>query len=206
MKEYFLKIDSEEKAYWLGFIAADGCVTFGGKHGRQFDLRVSLATKDREHLDKLRNFLGITKPLQEEKRKYTSFLLRVCSKQLIENLMNFGVTPKKTFSVRLPQLDKSLVRHWIRGYFDGDGHWNLSKDGQMSFGITSGSEKLLLEIQQELVENCGLPKTKLIAITPNCKRLLWKGNSNCKTLHNYLYKNCSICLERKFNISNTHIK
>ena len=25
-KDYFKNIDNEEKAYWLGFIAADGCI------------------------------------------------------------------------------------------------------------------------------------------------------------------------------------
>lgn len=196
----FSRISSEEEAYWLGFIAADGSVTFGGTGGRQFDLRVELSLKDKEHLELLRAFIGKPGRLKENSRKYPSVLLRTCSKKLVENLISNGIHPSKTHVIDVPDLDNHLIRHWIRGYFDGDGNWSTKnkRGDQLQFAITSGSERLLLSLQKLLESYCDLPKVKLIKVTPFAFRLVWSGNNSCERLYNFLYKDASVFMIRKY--------
>ena len=40
----FEKIDSEEKAYWLGFLEADGCL-----HSGKGDYRIELGLKEEDY-------------------------------------------------------------------------------------------------------------------------------------------------------------
>lgn len=51
----FKNIDSVEKAYWLGFIAADGCVYTREKNST---IRIQLSVIDKTHLEKFRNFMN----------------------------------------------------------------------------------------------------------------------------------------------------
>ena len=52
-RHIFDNIDNEEKAYWLGFIVADGYLNLD-KHM----LRIKLGHKDKQHLIKFINFIG----------------------------------------------------------------------------------------------------------------------------------------------------
>ena len=49
----FDSIDNEEKAYWLGFIFADGCIS-----SRDNAFELSLKGEDIEHLHKFNTFMG----------------------------------------------------------------------------------------------------------------------------------------------------
>ena len=120
----FDNIDSEEKAYWLGFIYADGYIS-----SRDNTFELSLALKDKEHLDKFNVFM------QHENNnvKTDSFRCRwsVVNKHLWETLNNYGCTPRKSLTLKFPDISifssKSLVRHFIRGYIDGDGSIMINK-------------------------------------------------------------------------------
>ena len=120
----FDNIDSEEKAYWLGFIYADGYIS-----SRDNTFELSLALKDKEHLDKFNVFM------QHENNniKMDSFRCRwsVVNKHLWETLNNYGCTPRKSLTLKFPDISifssKSLVRHFIRGYIDGDGSIMVNK-------------------------------------------------------------------------------
>jgi DNA-binding transcriptional regulator WhiA len=58
---YFNKINTESKAYWLGFIYADGFITTS-KYSKYFG--VSLSEHDEDHLEKLKNAMQATNPLK----------------------------------------------------------------------------------------------------------------------------------------------
>lgn len=124
-------IDSEEKAYWLGFLYADGNINKHKSSKESYTLVVALKSTDYKHLEKFCNFLNysndnikiINKKLNE--KQYQQCRIEVHSKHLWETLNSIGVVPCKSLIVQFPPestfKNKSLIKHFIRGYFDGDG-------------------------------------------------------------------------------------
>jgi hypothetical protein len=115
---YFRTIDTEEKAYWLGFLTADGCVTTGNR------VAVHLASVDCVHLFKLKMALHATQVVSENIRS-CSFV--ICSLEMAADLARHGILPNKTFYTKTAQVAPLLARHYWRGVLDGDG--SFSRDG-----------------------------------------------------------------------------
>lgn len=116
----FDKIDSKEKAYWLGFLYADGA-TFHGKKGKMFHL--TLHVRDIEIVNKFKSFLKTTIPIYHYEKKNHSGIF-VWSNILHDNLVKLGCGHKKSLTLQWPsneQVPDNLMGHFIRGYFDGDG-------------------------------------------------------------------------------------
>lgn len=121
----FENIDTEEKAYWLGFIYADGCVS----NSTKYTLEITLKKSDENHLKKFRSFLDSdalisNKTISHGEKVYKAVRIAVHSKKLVEDLISKGCTPRKSLTLSFPSreiLPQPLVKHFIRGYFDGDG-------------------------------------------------------------------------------------
>ena len=124
--EYFFKdIDTYEKAYWLGFIMADGCVyTRKNNKNAQSWLIITLQYADINHLVKFNNAICGNYPIHEKTGKNGKQYCSICivSDIMTEDLRKYGCTERKTWSVRLPKLDSDfLMFGFLNGYFDGDG-------------------------------------------------------------------------------------
>lgn len=119
-EDYFKRIGPEE-AYWLGFIAADGCVTVRARH-KTHQFVLSVASKDKEHLEKLRDAIGSTHQIHPTKRGV--FQLIVTSYRLCKRLEALGITQRKSHTLKPPKLSRALWWHWLRGLIDGDGSFN----------------------------------------------------------------------------------
>lgn len=160
---YFHNIDTEEKAYWLGFIYADGGIR--NDIGESYQLVISLTASDGEHLKKFNKSLGgnlqviysdsLYKPNGKTYKKAT---IRVCSKEIVEDLVAIGATPCKSLTIQFPELRQDLIRHFIRGYFDGDGCLSASKrkKERLSYirvSFVSGSSEFLDDLRRILYEN-----------------------------------------------------
>ncbi len=119
----FDSIDNEEKAYWLGFIWADGNIKTTSK--TCYRLTINLKLEDLDHLEKFNKFTKHTKyNIKIDKIKNVCSWY-ACSKHLWETLNNYGCTPRKSLTLKFPDesifKSRDLIRHFIRGYFDGDG-------------------------------------------------------------------------------------
>lgn len=138
-KRFFRLIDTPEKAYWLGFIAADGGIQHGnGVHA----LTVGLAAKDRGHLLKLRRALGSTAPIGA-RQKSNSFVLGIYSKELLEDLATAGLPPGKERRGAPWSGPAHLLPHYWRGVLDGDGCIHRSRNSWVvgfcgNFAMVSG--------------------------------------------------------------------
>ena len=135
---FFDEINTPEKAYWLGFIYADG---FHNKY--HFQMKLSI--KDRDHLMSLRSALKSNHVVHNN---LDTTFLRICSKQLCDTLDKLGCITKKSLVIRYPNIDPLLNKHFIRGVFDGDGCFYQGNDP--TFSIVSGSYKFLFRIRQIL--------------------------------------------------------
>ncbi len=203
---YFENIDTEEKAYWLGFLMADGSV-------KRNQLWLTLARKDRPHIVDFRESLQSDHPIHDGStflsatgRTYEKSRFVITSDKMTDDLAKLGIIPNKTSKETFPDIDGSLARHFIRGVFDGDGsvgyyvrpYRRTAKEyvrRDSVFHIT-GNEPFLLEIQKHLC-SVGLSRTKLTSRRGKSCTLAYGGINNFKRIYRYLYAGATVYLDRK---------
>lgn len=207
---YFNNINTEEKAYWLGFLYADGCIADTQKNSSK-KLQVDLAIKDIDHLIKLKKSLCSTHPVSKHRTNvghdYVKF--KVTSNDLCNALILQGCTPRKSLTLTFPKLTKSLTPHFIRGYFDGDGSVFVSKEKHWRSSVVSDvihyrfiGTKAFLESVQDSIELGG----NLQQVKQNkTYELAYKRNKKVECFYKYLYNNATIFMERKKIIFENHI-
>lgn len=161
-EKYFENIDNREKAYWLGFIAADGCVCHTGGHEKGSKVLVfNLNERDKEHLEKFLIAIGSeaqikTKPGVGYGEGTVMVSLEINSKKIVEDLNKFGITERKSLTLQPPNIDPQFYIDWIRGYFDGDGSImpRISNgNGQISF---EGTKEVL-----DFIQDCLRPDKRI---------------------------------------------
>ena len=198
-------IDSEEKAYWLGFIYADGYID-----ANKFIFEISLKSSDKEHLEKFNKFM---KHKDKNHVKISNSKCRdkcfercrwyVSNKHLWNILNSYGCTPNKSLTLEFPNFlifkYDHLIRHFIRGYFDGDGSFSryLLKTCVNPHIQIIGTHAFLTKILECSQLNGRFGKDKR-----------WKNNTeyiefdkeNGIKFINYIYDNCNIYLDRKYKL------
>jgi hypothetical protein len=195
---YFEIIDSEEKAYWLGFLFADGYIR-ERKTGNSLEMKLSV--KDKEHLLLFKNSINSNHEIVENinKVKYNGGIstskmchLAIYSLKLVESIKKQGIHSRKTFTINKPNIDNSLMNHFIRGYFDGDGSFSFNPKKSMNkTQIVSASEFFTKFIIDELGNN-GIK----INLYSGIKLQIQNKLDNLK-FYNYIYNNAKIFLKRK---------
>lgn len=202
-ENFFEHIDTEEKAYWLGFFYADGCVRIR-KESSESKLKLSI--KDIDHLEKFKKSInGNNKILIiDSKTAYISLNTRVFTNHLI----NKGCYERKTFTIKFPYfLEEILIRHFIRGYFDGDGSISTSQRKYKGviqnkrspiLNFVSGSDEILNSIAYIISEKCKTKPRKIYKYkNNNFGYIIWWTKNDIQSIYNYFYKDSSIYLERK---------
>lgn len=176
---YFDVIDKSDKAYWLGFLYADGSVSYFKKGGC-----VHLQISDVEHLDKFRAALGSTAPIG----LYGEYAwLNIYSIQLVKTLEKHGCIPRKSMVLQFPfTIPDNLLNAFVRGYFDGDGAlWFNQNTKQWHWNVCSGSREFLEAMQDVLVQRCGVEQTKI------CYKRAWYleygGNRQVERILDWIY-------------------
>lgn len=187
---FFEKIDTPEKAYWLGFLAADGSCS-------ERSLRLTLAKRDHSHVEKFKARLLYEGPIRELAKKSS---ICISNTKLVGDLISHGVLRRKTFKLDeriLTNLDRKMKRFFILGYLDGDGCVSIAKSGYAYFSFC-GSLELMEEIRLCFAEDVG------VFFSPPKKRKnifvihLHVNEDRSKRIFNYLYVDSSKdFLERK---------
>lgn len=122
----FQKIDTPEKAYWLGYIAADGCVFVRENNAT---IRISCAEKDAEHLKKFKEFMNSNVKIRtsvntqgfSQDAPTTMYSIAFNSVDMAQDLINKNVVPNKSLILQPPNISEEFYLPYILGYFDGDG-------------------------------------------------------------------------------------
>jgi len=204
-------INTPEKAYWLGFLMADGYIV-GNVLG------LDLAIRDKKHLEKYKNFWETNKLIRpyENKKKHKVRLV-ISSPYVVDKIMQYGIVPKKTFKTFFPSIPSQFYVDFIRGVFDGDGTNQKKKVKHFRFQIVA-TRRLAISIQNILIENCWVKKVKLqtekrvLKRHPNLKledqivTLTYRGNRQAKRIFDFLYPPNCICLDRKRIQYETHFE
>lgn len=203
--DFFKVINTEEKAYILGFICADGHVEYSS-------IQFEVAEKDAEILEKIRKALNSNHPITtiikrnpyrgSDRKEIVMKKMRINGTYLTKPLLEMGLGGKKTYTLNssiLNYVPKYLIRDFLRGYFDGDGNvfygkkyasgikYNINVCGNMEF-LTNTFQKYF-------------PSTnKLYKDLYSKQCYTWKISAREKVLAflHYLYFNSSIFLSRKY--------
>lgn len=185
---YFNQIDSEDKAYWLGFIMADGNLT----SGKQKVLTICLSVKDKQQLTDLLASLKSNHRIYEYDYKTPVAMIRIDSPEIHQALVFHGCPPKKTHLLKFPSLPNHLERHFIRGYLDGDGCICNGKTNKQV--VFLGTTDMLEGISQRL------PFSHNVNVTTqrNIGRLgIRLNNKRANLLYPWLYSDANLKLIRK---------
>lgn len=200
----FNLIDTPEKAYWLGFLYADGYIC-----ADRDLLGISLSSLDENHLKKLLIFLDSDYQIKKYQNKSAysskeieSFYSRVIitSEQIKSDLIKHGMCINKTLILKEPVLDEYLNCHFIRGYFDGDGTltYGSKVNGKQDYNLKiTGTESILTYIKKHFnKENLSLYHKK--GTDPNVLTLTIGGKIQLKRILDYMYNGSTVHLDRKY--------
>ena len=205
-EDFFETINTEEKSYWLGFLAADGCVHVMKRkrlnQSPQFSLSLSQSIKDKRVLELFKEHLEATYLVhsrkREQKGKEREFVrIRITSKNLCKDLINKGVVPRKTLILKPPKnIPDSLIHHWIRGYFDGDGCISFRKGNRHSRKITIAGTLEVMRFIQDCLGGIG----HIYDWGPRAQvhRFQIAKQEDVKRFADYIYQDATVYLERKF--------
>lgn len=191
---HFFDEYNEDSCYWAGFIAADGYVRFDRN-----TVTIHLASVDSDHLLKLANLTNYKGNVNINKNEcYISFSGEWFQKALANK---FDIHPRKTFDVKISEkIPEDMVKHFIRGYFDGDG--SVTKSGSyLKINFTSGSKILLNQIIEHFYD-CGVRVRNDTKKPPICRYSISYGCANALKVLNILYDCSSISnrLDRKYQL------
>lgn len=202
---FFDSIDTEEKAYILGFFAADGCIT-------DHEMKIALSSVDIDILYKIKEAMHsevlirnyeTTCSLNNKQSNVSVF--SIASQYMVKSLRALGYDKDKTTTCKFPSISNKMYIHFIRGYFDGDG--SMTKyvtNGYTKYSLNiCGTESFLLTLKSFIEENYNFnfnsKLTKRFNTDNCCYSLNMSGKHNCMQFLSLLYDDSSIYLDRKYN-------
>ena len=196
---YFDVINTEEKAYWLGFLSADGCIVATPAHPEGSHLAVHLAMRDKGQLVKLKATLGARASVLDGVcngfgKPTPRATLHVSSRRLIEALLALGVTPRKSATVKPWDGPAALMPHFWRGLFDGDGSMAIKGLGLYT-AFLCGSEPCVRGFQAWAHDLCGTNATPYFKT--GCWYVSISGRYQVPKLVRAMYENAPVSLDRK---------
>lgn len=206
-ESYFKDVDNERKAYWLGYLYADGFIGDEKHNNIVFSQKESDGYIVEEFAKDI-NFTGKLRRVFPGKGSYknskTQIVINFSSPLMVKDLYSLNMFNNKSINrTRLPPINPDLLRHFVRGYSDGDGciyetvrgHYKNNIYKSFCWNIT-GNETFvnkiaeLLPITTKLYDSC----------TSNIKYIKTTSNKSIIPLYNYLYQDATIFLKRKRDI------
>lgn len=185
---------SEESAYWIGFLIADGTITVPTPKQPTPSVRLQLAVCDLGHLEKFRAFLGSTHKISQGKtsKGTQAAVLAINSWKLVTALHSFGVVNKKSHTAKVIGLESD--RNFWRGAVDGDGSIWLSKQGRACLSFC-GSRAMVEQFINFVRLHAPACRVSVCRNGPIYKTGL-TGRYATKMI-DVLYSGCSVALARK---------
>lgn len=210
-KDYFEDINTKNKAYWLGFLYADGYVSTGDRWGLELQLA------DKHHIENFISDFDCNINIRERTRAGHSFCgFMIKNPKMYNDLVDHGVIPNKTHCLEFPSndlLNSEYISHFIRGFFDGDGciyykkYLRTKNDWKTSFystikevSIVCKSEGFLDDIINELARN-DIKSEKYYNPKDGLPTLRISNYENILKFYKYIYKDSTEMnrLDRKYN-------
>ena len=193
---YFKVIDDEHKAYWLGFLYADGY-----NNEKFYQVEITLKDEDKYILEELKKDCESIYDIKYKEVNLNGKIfpcdrLTLYSKEISQDLKKLGCMQKKSLIIKFPteeQVPNSLIHHFMRGYFDGNGC--ISGNNFM----LNSTKDFLDEYIKRLRNNTDISKAGYFSIDGQGHRWSHASKRDLQKIFNYLYKDATIYLHRKHN-------
>lgn len=193
---YFDQIDTEHKAYYLGWLMADGCVSLS----RGYYLKIAIQYRDRIMIERFLESIQADYKIHKRIQKGKPYAyVSIGCKQIVTALIKYGVVPHKSGNEIVPDIVPHLIPHFFRGFFDGDG---IVSDSQGKRSLRSGfiaTENIIKAIQDIMGTNITYIHPKNTSEECHIYTFLW-GKKDSLRFSNYIYRDATIWLERKREI------
>lgn len=207
-ENYFDIIDTPNKAYILGFLYADGYNNLS-----KCTISISLQEDDVDILNKMKDELCSNRELEyidySNKHDFgynykNQYRLRVFSAHMCSTLNDIGMVQNKSLILKFPNISYELYKHFIRGYFDGDGsycgYYTKSNKFQPLITFTSTNE-MCKSIKNVLSNELNIPCGNIYDASCHngvTKVLSISGKNQVKLVLDWLYEDADMFLERKY--------
>lgn len=188
---YFEKINTKEKAYWLGFFSADGYVN-------QSKRVIEFCLKDKEAIESFKKALKSQHKISCKDKKY--YRLAINDKKMSEDLLSLNLDNNKTYNYSIPinKISRKLMSHFLRGYFDGDAYIGYNKSNRLIISVVEAAKDVMFDIKNIIKEELDVD-FNIIYTKRNLYVFSITGKKAEKVLE-YVYKNSNekIRLKRKY--------
>lgn len=203
-KEDFFSQQSRDMAWLMGFIASDGTIRKDSN-----EIKIGLAIKDKEILEKIKNKLELENVVSEYTTSagYDCCTLQWTCEQHKKDLAKYSIVPNKTFILQPPiLLERKYWIDYIRGYFDGDGSVNLISNGNhrgngnLRWQICSATKEILEWIINYFYEEFQIPKVNILIDQKNRQNPIYYfqySSQATRKIYDILYTDSDMFLKRK---------
>jgi DNA-binding CsgD family transcriptional regulator len=194
-RDMFYNVDTEEKAYILGLLYADGC-----NEPDRNRITLNLKASDIALVEQVRDVFYEDRPVLIKKAKNETSeetaSLVICNETISKDLENLGVVARKSLILEYPDFYLGdLENHFIRGYFDGDGH--IGK--MVTRWSIWGTYNFIYDLRDRLYINASVPKNKIYENKTSSLYGIQHGSRLAFELFfDYIYRNATIYLDRKY--------
>lgn len=207
-ENFFDCVDTEGKAYFLGFLYADGCNYTETNH-----VFIGLQARDIDILKKMNILIESDRPIQISNPSgfgcQDVATLHINNKRISKKLIDLGCTKAKSLTLQFPtedQVPSHLIRHFMRGYFDGDGsvgnYLGTNNKLYMKFNVVStvdfckGIQNIFIKyfnMHYNVVSKGKYHNVKTGQISTS-------RTINSYKIMSWMYRNSTIFLKRKYDI------
>lgn len=200
VNEKFFDTWTNQMAYILGFIYADGNI-------HRTSLSWDIQIKDKNLLAKINKALKSTYPITLQRE--SSYRLRINNQLLIRGAINLGLLPKKAIRNCLPKIPDDKIRHFVRGFIDGDGWLTLRESrNEVDLGFCGGNELFIKDINKIISNTVKISINKIRIRTKTTPKgfksttyMAEYFSSNAMKIADWLYGNLGkndLSLDRKY--------
>jgi hypothetical protein len=191
----FFKVWTADMAYLLGYWWADG-----GMLRTPQSWRVTFTSKDSEHLQRIALTIGVGKVVPTNNACYRLTLYR---KSIYDDLLELGGTPNKSLTASWYAPPPEFLRHFVRGFIDGDGslYWLSKAITSIPRLEANGTLEFITGLALAIQEATGIPAPKSNGYEKTWK-ITWTG-MYAKCLAAWLYEGCTLRLQRKWEVALT---
>lgn len=186
--DFFEVIDTEEKAYWLGFLFADGSI-----RSSRNEVAIQLQRGDKRHLEKFRDALDSEYGIWDiDHDGILKTGTAITSDKMVSDLISHGCVPNKTHKDTYPDIDGALELAMIRGWFDGDGCFGVGipSEGRSDMGywhMTGASVSRLKKIRQCLVGHADVSEISIHQYDNATPWMRYQARGDVKSVYRALY-------------------